>query len=72
MKITIRTLYGGNNWCSRRKRVSIFGVASQCITSGMLQTLKKQIISAMTCMTFSQFLSFFMNVDIIYIYGTSS
>lgn len=27
-----------------KKRVSIFGVASRCITSDMLQTFKKQII----------------------------
>lgn len=33
---------------SGKKRVSIFGVASRCITSDMLQKFKKQIISAMT------------------------
>lgn len=44
---------------SGKKRVSIFGVASRCITSDMLQTFKRQIISPMTCMTFSQFLFIF-------------
>lgn len=55
-----------------KKKSIIFGVASRCITSDMLQTFKKQIILQWHAWRSCNSCSFFMNVDIIYIYETSS